>query len=54
MTNLEILKIAIEYDGYYFHKNNQEMDLEKNTFLSEQKIKLIRIRENVVFAITLL
>ena len=38
-------KIAIEYDGYYYHKNRIKEDQNKNTFYQRNKIDLIRIRE---------
>ena len=39
-------RIAIEYDGSYFHKNKKKQDVEKNRWCVENNIKLIRIREN--------
>lgn len=41
------LKIAIEYDGYYWHKNKRQQDLEKNRKCIEDGIKLYRIREGL-------
>ena len=43
----EDLHLAIEYDGFYWHKNKnaQERDIRKNTACSKNGIKLIRIRE---------
>lgn len=43
----EDLHLAIEYDGFYWHKskNAQERDIRKNTACSKNGIKLIRIRE---------
>jgi|TARA_B110000483_G_scaffold241059_1_gene323090 hypothetical protein len=38
-------KIAIEYDGSYYHKNSQKRDLKKNKELSKLGVKLFRIRE---------
>ncbi len=39
------LKIGIEYDGYYFHKNSFDSDKRKNKLLCSEKIFLIRFRE---------
>ena len=39
------LKIAIEFDGYYFHKDRHTKDLNKNIFLESHGIILIRVRE---------
>lgn len=41
------LKIAVEYDGGYWHKDTIEKDLEKNKKCKELGIKLYRIRENI-------
>jgi len=40
-------KIAIEYDGCYWHKNKTEKDLEKNQKCKKDGIKLYRIREDL-------
>ena len=40
-------KIAIEYDGYYWHKNKTKKDLEKNKKCQKDGIKLYRIREEL-------
>lgn len=40
-------KIAIEYDGYFWHKNKTEKDLEKNLRCEKDGIKLYRIREEL-------
>ena len=40
-------KIAIEYDGYYWHKNKVEKDLAKNSKCEKDGIKLYRIREGI-------
>ena len=40
-------KIAIEYDGYYWHKNKTKSDLEKNQKCKNDGIKLFRIREEL-------
>jgi hypothetical protein len=38
-------KIAIEYDGWYFHKDRYEKDVIKNRKIKNFNLKLIRIRE---------
>ena len=40
-------KIAIEYDGYFWHKNKVAKDLEKNLKSQHDGIKLYRIREGL-------
>ena len=40
-------KIAIEYDGYLWHKNKTQKDLEKNKKCVKDGIKLYRIREGL-------
>ena len=39
--------IAIEYDGYYWHKNKTKKDLEKNHKCEKDGIELYRIREGL-------
>ena len=41
---IPIKKVAIEYDGDYWHKNKTKKDLEKNFKCKKDKIKLLRIR----------
>ena len=41
-------RIAIEYDGAYWHKNKTKKDLEKNQKCEEDGIKLYRIREGLL------
>lgn len=41
------LKIAIEYDGYFWHKNKIEQDLGKNQKCNRDGVKLYRIREGL-------
>ena len=41
------LKIAIEYDGCYWHKHRTKKDLEKNYKCKKDGIKLYRIREGI-------
>ena len=41
-------KIAIEYDGYYWHKSKAKKDLEKNKKCKKDGIKLYRIREGLM------
>ena len=40
-------KTAIEYDGYYWHKNKATEDIEKNRKCEKNNIKLYRIREGL-------
>ena len=40
-------KVAIEYDGYYWHKNKTGKDLEKNKKCEKDGIRLYRIREGL-------
>jgi len=40
-------KIAIEYDGEFYHKNKTKKDLEKNLKCKKDGIKLYRIREGL-------
>ena len=40
-------KIAIEYDGYLWHKNRAKQDLEKNQKCARDGIQLYRIREGL-------
>ncbi len=42
-------KIAVEYDGKYYHSNNKEKDIEKSQILIDGGYKLIRIREDGLF-----
>ncbi len=45
-TFIPSLNIAIEYDGYFYHKNRVKQDERKNKQLKKRGINLIRIREN--------
>ncbi len=40
-------KVAIEYDGYLWHKNKAKIDLKKNQKCKKDGIKLYRIREGL-------
>ncbi len=40
-------KTAIEYDGYFWHRNKTQEDLEKNSMCEKDGIKLYRIREGL-------
>ncbi|WP_186278736.1 zinc-ribbon domain-containing protein [Lysinibacillus sp. BW-2-10] len=40
------LKVAIEYDGYFYHIDKVGNDEKKNQILTENEIKLIRVRES--------
>lgn len=41
-------EIAIEYDGYYSHKNEEDYqnDMDKDQFCIENKIEIVRVREH--------
>ena len=39
------IKIAIEYDGYYWHKDKAEADNQKSSICREHGIQLFRLRE---------
>lgn len=39
------LKIGIEYDGLFWHKNKQEREIKKDKYFSQQGIRIIRIKE---------
>lgn len=39
------LKLGIEYDSLYYHKNRENKDIEKTNSLKNEGIELIRIRE---------
>lgn len=41
------MKIAIEYDGYFWHRNKTTKDLKKNLKCKEDGIRLYRIREGL-------
>ena len=43
------IKIGIEYDGVYTHKDKKEQDIKKNKKCEKMGIKLYRIRENPLF-----
>lgn len=40
-------KTAIEYDGFFWHKNKRKQDLEKNQLCKRDGIKIYRIREGL-------
>lgn len=42
----EKYKIALEYNGYFWHLNKKENDIKKLTLCKENKILLISIKEN--------
>ena len=44
---IPLKKTAIEYDGYFWHKNKVKIDLEKNLRCKRDGIKLYRIREEL-------
>ena len=39
------IKIAIEYDGFYWHEKSVEKDIEKNAYLNSNNIIVIRVRD---------
>ena len=43
---LEDYKIALEYDGWFFHENRLNKDLKKNAYLEEKGISIFRIRQS--------
>jgi len=49
---LPSVNIGIEYDGKYWHRNIEDIDLEKNQFLDSQGIHLIRVRQNPLKPLT--
>ncbi len=40
-------RTAVEYDGFFWHKNKRKQDLEKNQLCTSNGIKLYRIREGL-------
>ena len=40
-------KVAIEYDGYFWHQKREKQDIEKNAKCKKDGIKLYRIREGL-------
>ncbi|WP_066297912.1 zinc-ribbon domain-containing protein [Bacillus sp. FJAT-29937] len=49
---LPSMSLAIEYDGVYWHTKKKKRDIEKNKYLYENNVKLIRIREKGLDFIT--
>jgi len=45
-------QIGIEYDGFHWHQNKREGDLQKNKFFDEIGISLIRIRAAGLFQLS--
>lgn len=43
---IEKFSIGIEFDGFYYHKNRYEKDIEKDKFFLKKGIQLIRVRED--------
>jgi len=41
------IKLGIEFDGYYWHLNTERRDIDKTKKLLKNKIKVIRVRENL-------
>lgn len=46
------LSLAIEYDGYFWHKDTYDRDIKKNEILNKNDIYLIRVRESGLDKIT--
>ena len=44
---IPLMKIAIEFDGYFWHKDRIKKDLEKNSNCKKDGIKLYRIRDRL-------
>lgn len=42
---MPLLKLAIEVDGYYWHKNKHDQDCLKNSTLKHNGISMLRVRE---------
>ena len=42
------LKLGIEYDGSYFHKDRVKFDIEKNDFFKGNGIEVLRIRDHTL------
>ena len=40
-------KVAVEYDGFFWHKNKTQQDIDKNKLCRRDGIKIYRIREGV-------
>ncbi|MFB3163790.1 zinc-ribbon domain-containing protein [Neobacillus sp. 179-J 1A1 HS] len=40
------INLAVEYDGYYFHRKKKTIDEDKANQLTQNKINLVRIRES--------
>lgn len=47
LLTINNVKIDIEYDGWYWHKNRQEEDRKRNYFLRNRGFKVIRFLANV-------
>ena len=44
--------IGIEYDGFFWHKERLQSDIEKNEFFQKKGIQLIRVRDHPLQAIS--
>ena len=40
------LNTAVEYDGWYWHRNSYDKDIKKQNKVNEKGVKLLRVREN--------
>lgn len=45
------VKVPIEYDGWYFHKDKMQQDLQKNAIAFQHKLQLYRLRENPLISL---
>ena len=46
------LNVAVEYDGWYWHRNSYDKDIKKQNKLNEKGVKLLRVREEPLPKIT--
>ena len=49
---IPFLNIAIEYDGYYWHKDNFSKDKNKNDFFKKENIHVLRCRDHPLMPIS--
>jgi len=49
---LPSINVGIEYDGKYWHKDTESIDLKKNQFLLSNNINLIRVRQHPLKPLT--
>jgi hypothetical protein len=46
------LNTAVEYDGWYWHRNSYDKDIKKQNKVNEKGVKLLRVRENPLPKVT--